>query len=237
MLLMKETVPFDWSRIWLGEEAPLTFLGEVLFRSVLMYLLILLTLRIMGKRGIKQLSLFEFSIILALGSAAGDPMFYEDVPIMHAVAVFAVILALYVLFNYWTEQSERVETWLEGKATCILEDGEINLSAFKSQKLTYREFFGEMRQYQVEHLGQVRKVYLESTGEISLYFFEESAIKAGLPIFPEVLAQARQEISLIGWYACKSCGHVQELQPTPKHACSKCQQELWLEACRTKRIT
>src|SRR5688500_14481435 len=131
MILMNEIVPFDWSRIWLGEEAPITFLGEVFLRSGLMYLLILLTLRVMGKRGIKQLSLFEFSIILALGSAAGDPMFYQDVPITHALVVFAVILSLYVLFNYWTEQSEQVETWLEGRAVCILEDGEINLSAFK----------------------------------------------------------------------------------------------------------
>jgi uncharacterized membrane protein YcaP (DUF421 family) len=191
----------------------------------------------MGKRGIKQLSMFEFSIILALGSAAGDPMFYADVPVTHALVVFAVILSLYVLFNFFTEQSERVETLLEGSPACILEDGEINLNAFKKQKLTYRELFGEMRQYQVEHLGQVRKVYLESTGEISLYFFEESAIKPGLPIFPEVLAQARRGILVTGWYACKSCGHVQELLPAPQHTCPKCQQDLWLEACRATRIS
>jgi len=174
---MKDTIPFDWSRIWFGEELPVTFLWEVLFRSIFMYLLILLTLRIMGKRGIKQLSMFEFSIILALGSAAGDPMFYEDVPITHVLVVFTVIISLYVLFNFLTEQSERFETFFEGRAVCILEDGEINLTAFKKQKLTYRELFGEMRQYQVEHLGQVRKVYLESTGEISLFFFEGIAIK------------------------------------------------------------
>lgn len=233
---MKDTIPFDWPRIWFG-EVPSTFLWEVLFRSILMYLLILLTLRIMGKRGIKQLSMFEFSIILALGSAAGDPMFYEDVPITHVLVVFTVIISLYVIFNFLTEQSERVETWLEGKAACILEDGEINLTAFKKQKLTYRELFGEMRQYQVEHLGQVRKVYLESTGEISLFFFEETAIKPGLPIFPEVLAQASTSIEKAGWYACKSCGHVQELQPGIKYSCAKCQQDLWLAACQAKRVS
>lgn len=233
---MQETVPFDWSRIWFGEDLPITFLWEVIFRSGFMYLLILFTLRIMGKRGIKQLSMFEFSIILALGSAAGDPMFYEDVPISHALIVFAVIISLYVAFNYLTEQSERVEKWFEGSAACILEDGEINLTAFKSQKLTYREFFGEMRQQQVEHLGQVRKVYLEATGEISIYFFEEATTKAGLPIFPEVLAQAGAPISTAGVYACKSCGHVEELQPIPKHNCTRCQQDLWLKACHVKRV-
>lgn len=41
-------------------------------------------LRLSGKRGIRQLSLFELAIILCLGSAAGDPMFTKDLPIAHA---------------------------------------------------------------------------------------------------------------------------------------------------------
>ncbi len=233
---MKENIPFDWSRIWFGEEWPLTFLGEVVLRSGLMYLLILLTLRIMGKRGIKQLSMFEFSIILALGSAAGDPMFYSDVPITHVFAVFAVILALYVLFNFLTEQNEHIEKWLEGSAACIVENGEISLKDFKKQKLTYSELFGEMRQHQVEHLGQVRKVYLEATGEISVFFFEDEAVKPGLPIFPEILAKAKPEIETPGWYACKSCGYVQKLSPGLKHNCPQCRHDLWLPASQAKRI-
>ncbi len=234
---MQDKAPFDWSRIWLGEDMPATFLWEVIFRTIVMYLLILVTLRIMGKRGIKQLSMFEFSIILALGSAAGDPMFYEDVPLTHSVVVFTIVISLYVFFNFLTEQHERVEKWFEGSAVCIIQDGEINLKAFKKQKLTYRELFGELRQYQVEHLGQVRKVYLESTGEISLFFLEEATIKPGLPIFPEVLAQANSKIEVAGWYACKHCGQVQELQPGAKYPCPKCRQDLWLKACTAPRIT
>ena len=234
---MKDTAPFDWPRIWFGEDMPISFLGEIVLQSIIMYVLILITLRVMGKRGIKQLSMFEFSIILALGSAAGDPMFYEDVPLTHGVVVFAVIIFLYLLFNFLTEQNDQIEKWFEGSAACILENGEINLSTFKEQKLTYMELFGEMRQHQVEHLGQVRKVYLEATGEISLFFFEAEATKPGLPIFPEILVQARPDINTIGWYACKSCGHVQHLNPGTKQQCPTCQHDLWLEACQAKRLT
>lgn len=234
---MKDVVPFDWPRILISDELPIGFLGEIAFRSLVMYVLILITLRIMGKRGIRQLSMFEFSIILALGSAAGDPMFYHDVPITHALVVFTVIILLYVFFNYLTEQQEQVEKWLEGAAICIVEEGEINLTSFKKQKLTYRELFGEIRQYQVEHLGQVKKVYLEATGELSVYFFEETAVKPGLPIFPEVLAQASTQIETAGEYACKSCGQVQQLPSGTNFPCSKCQHELWLKACTAKRIT
>lgn len=49
-----------------------------------MFTILLLTLKLAGKRGVKQLSIFETVIIIALGSAAGDPMFYEDVGIVPA---------------------------------------------------------------------------------------------------------------------------------------------------------
>ncbi len=234
---MQEIIPFDWTRIWMGEEAPATFLLEIAFRSFVMYLLILITLRITGKRGIKQLSMFEFSIILALGSAAGDPMFYNDVPLAHALVVFAVIIALYVFFNYLTEKNERIEKWFQGSSACVIDNGKINLQALKNQKLTYMELFGEIRQQQVEHLGQVRKGYLEPTGEISLFFFEAEAVQPGLPIFPEILASAHQIIVVAGWYACKSCGHVQKLNPSPENNCPECHHHLWLKACTAKRVS
>lgn len=98
--------------------------------------------------------------------------------------------------------------------------------AFNKQRLTYLELFGELRQQQVEHLGQVRKVYLEHTGEISLFFFNKEAVKPGLPIFPELLANAQQLIQTTGEYACKSCGHVQQLPPAEEHTCPECTNNL-----------
>lgn len=98
---MKEI--FEWNRL-LFNELPVVFLLEVIFRSSVMFIILLLTMKLAGKRGVKQLSIFETVIIIALGSAAGDPMFYEDVGIVPAIIVFAVIMILY-----------RAVTWLTGK--------------------------------------------------------------------------------------------------------------------------
>jgi uncharacterized membrane protein YcaP (DUF421 family) len=81
---------FEWNRLLLN-DLPLHFLLEVVFRSAIMFVILLLTLKLTGKRGVKQLSIFETVIIIALGSAAGDPMFYEDVGIIPAITVFSVI--------------------------------------------------------------------------------------------------------------------------------------------------
>ena len=62
-------------KILLGDE-DWYFIPEIMFRTLLMYLVVLIGLRVLGKRGVKQLSIFELVVIISLGSAAGDPMFY-----------------------------------------------------------------------------------------------------------------------------------------------------------------
>src|SRR5688572_25980177 len=99
---MKEI--FEWNRLFYN-NLPEIFILEVIFRSTVMFTILLLTLKLAGKRGVKQLSVFETVIIIALGSAAGDPMFYEDVGIIPAAMVFSVIIILY-----------RSVTWLTGKS-------------------------------------------------------------------------------------------------------------------------
>lgn len=233
---MDTVQPFDWHRIWFGDNFPVLFLVEIAFRSVFMYLLILGSLRITGKRGVKQLSLFELTIILGLGSASGDAMFYEDVPILHALVAFVVVILLYLLFNNLTERSKYFEKLLEGSSVCIIENGRINLKPFKAQNLTYAELFGEMRQQQVEHLGQVRKVYLEATGELSIFFNPDSEVKPGLPIFPEIYAAGFKEIPRPGQYACTTCANTLALGSTAK-ICPVCSAQFWVEACTATRIT
>ena len=78
---MKEPVqPFDWERIVI-HDFPWVYLGEVAFRTVFMFLVVLAALTVSGKREVRQLSIYELVLVIGLGSAAGDPMFYDDVPL------------------------------------------------------------------------------------------------------------------------------------------------------------
>ena len=113
---MKEI--FEWKRV-LFNDLPAYFLFEVIFRAAVMFTILLLTLKIAGKRGVRQLSIFETVIIIALGSAAGDPMFYEDVGIIPALVVFMVIISLYRLVTWLTGKSKRFESFIEGKRNVL----------------------------------------------------------------------------------------------------------------------
>jgi uncharacterized membrane protein YcaP (DUF421 family) len=235
MFLAASITPFDWNRILLSEDSPPLFLLEVVLRCVVTYLLVLGALRVTGRRGVRQLSIFELSIILALGSAAGDAMFYHDVAILHVVVVFVVVTALYSLFNRLTEKYPYFSDWLEGAPVLLVENGEIHMANFTKQNITQKEMFGELRQRQVEHLGQVRRVYIEATGNFSAFFYEDEDVRPGLPIYPEGLMQTPHQVEVAGLNACAQCGHVKELPAGPA-TCTVCQNDTWIATIDSKRV-
>ena len=225
---------FEWKRL-LFNDLPFEFLLEVLFRTVIMFIVVLLTLKFAGKRGVKQLSVFEIVIIISLGSAAGDPMFYEDVGLVPAILVFMIILFMYRLVTWLLGKSRRFENFIEGKVQCLIEDGQFSITTFEKEDYAQDEFFAELRAKSIEHLGQVRNAYIETNGTISTYFYEDEEVKFGLPIRPQLYAQKSKNIPKSGIYACTFCANVQKLEPTSA-SCTVCNRTEWVQAIKTTRI-
>ena len=177
------------------------FVAELIIRAALMFGMIIIFLRLTGNRGVRQLSIFELAILLSLGSIAGDPMFTEDLPLVHALVVMAVVIAMYRLITWLMMKYQAFEDLVEGKSLYIVEDGELVLEKIKLGKMSHDEFFAEMRQQGVEHLGQVRVGLLESDGKFSMLFFLGEATRYGLPLFPKA-CQAIHRTEPHTYYAC-----------------------------------
>lgn len=226
---------FDWERLMMGEELPHTFLLEVLFRSVIMFMILVFVLRLSGKRGIKQLSIFELAIIISLGSAAGDPMFYPEIGLLPAIAALLVVITLYKSITFIAGRVEKVQEFIEGKPLKLLEDGVIVYENFKNESLAYDELFSELRLKNVDQLGQVKKAFLETSGELSVFFYSDEEVKWGLPILPDVFSLIEKEILKEGVYACCHCGLVKTISPS-ELICPTCSKKSWIEASKNKRI-
>lgn len=224
---------FEWERL-LTNNHPFEFLFEVVFRSVIMFIVLLITLRFTGKRGVKQLSIFETVIIIALGSAAGDPMFYEDVGLIPAITVFIVIILLYRFVTMLTGKFKWFENLVEGKTECLIEEGKFSIASFEREGLAQDEFFSELRLRSIEHLGQVKNAYLETSGEVSIFFYEDKDVKYGLPILPQLFEKKSQAIPKAGFYSCTFCGHTQKVEAGKAH-CEICNKTEWVEAIKTLR--
>lgn len=227
---------FDWKQFLLGEES-WGFLAETALRSLVMFAIIVIGLRILGKRGVKQLSVFELVVIIGLGSAAGDPMFYKDVGLLPALVVFIVVISLYRLVMYVIGRNKKIEKLVEGEPVCLILDGKFTIANFKKETLAQDEFFAELRQQGVMHLGQVHLGIIETSGNISLFFYPDAEVKYGLPILPELFKHQLSSIDAEDQYACTFCGHTQPLKPAAEPVCPICKKQKWVRAIASKRVT
>lgn len=226
---------FDWHRI-LFEQLPFDFVAEVALRVLVAYALVFIFLKVAGRRGIRQLSVFELVVILILGSAAGDVTFYEDVPIVPVIAVFAVLLALYRLTTYLMNCHPDFENWVDGKPITLIRDGLYDIESLARLNVSENEFFMELRQRGAEHLGQVRLAILETDGQVSIFFYETEAVKSGLSVLPPEYRPDYLHAPMDGMYACNRCGCTQMLQAQEARSCSRCANASWSIALDTRPL-
>ncbi|HFP9403455.1 TPA: DUF421 domain-containing protein [Raoultella planticola] len=227
---------FDWHRMAL-DKVPVDFLAEVALRSVYTFVLVFIFLKITGRRGVRQMSLFEVLIILTLGSAAGDVAFYDDVPMLPVLVVFVTLALLYRLIMWLMGKSETLENLLEGKPIPVIEQGELAWKNLQAENMTEFEFFMELRINGVEQLGQVRLAILETNGQISLYYYADRYVKAGLSILPPPHNASFATIPRDDEYACVRCSAVLKLRAGDKQLCPRCANAEWSRASRAKRVT
>lgn len=225
----------DWMSIFIYDTT-WSFAAEIVIRTIIMFGLIILLLRCTGKRGIRQLTIFELTIILSLGSIAGDPMFTEDLPLIQAVLIMSIVLLLYRLCTWFTSKHKAFELLLEGKPTYIVENGLLVLGDVKKGRMSHDEFFTEMRKQGVRHLGQVHIGLLETDGEFSVLLFPHEQTRYGLPIFPKEF-EAAKELEDKKPYACMHCGYVEHISSL-NQACSRCHDHSigWTKALNTKIV-
>lgn len=226
--------PFDWQRMLL-DDFPLLFVAEVALRALFAFVAVFLFLKISGRRGIRQLSLFELVVILTLGSAAGDVSFYEDVPLLPVFTVFVTLLVLYRLTLWVMNRNERFASWMEGKPVTIIKDGLYELNSLERMNISSDEFFMELRQQGVEHLGQVRLGILETDGDVSLFFNDAESVCPGLSVLPPEHRPTYRRAPASNLYACTRCGYPLIIEEQHEAVCPRCENAQWSVALKTPR--
>ncbi len=158
---------FDLHRIVFG-DLPMAFFAELAVRSAFMFLFALTLLRLTGKRSLGQLSPFDFVIIIALGSAVGDPMLYEDVPVGHAIVVVVVVVALNTLISRVTQRHRTAEKLTDSTASILVRAGTVNEDALVREGLSIVELGEALRLNGVTRLDEVQLAVLEPSGAVSV---------------------------------------------------------------------
>lgn len=232
---------FDIIRIFFGNTT-WTDVAEIIFRTSVLFVFTFIMLRLVGHRGLGQLSLSEFVLIIGLGSAVGDPMFYFDIPLIHGMIVITVIVVYQVLLTTSTMKFPKLADMVDGRATRLVVDGMVDLDGLRMSRLTHQELFAELRQKDVTQLGEVQRAYLEQDGQISSFKFAEGEAKIGLPLLPthiEDLTTVRKGESVPHnhTFACQHCGYTRDWKSGENaDACPRCQQDVWVSVVTSETV-
>jgi uncharacterized membrane protein YcaP (DUF421 family) len=229
--LLETVVPFDWERIFLGDHSAL-FLLEIIFRVVVIWLWTASLLRWIGGRSIAQLSIVEFLLVIALGSAVGDSMFYPDVPLFHAMLVILVIVSMDKAVDAILRRWSNAKSLIDGQPVEVMRDGVIVCDGLNARKISTLELMELLRLDGIENLGAVRRAYLEPSGGLSLFLFDQPRL--GLPIVPPVELVESQNAAGDDQVCCRNCG---QIAASGVSNCSQCNNKDWTSAERTKKVS
>lgn len=131
------------------------------------FLLLLVVVRLMGKRAIGNLSPFDLVVALVIGSLAKD-IIYEKVPFAQgAVAIFTLGLVQY-LTSWLTFRSRRASRIIEGEPITVVKNGQFFRAGMKSERLTEDEIRAELRLKGIDDLGKVKLAQVENDGKLSV---------------------------------------------------------------------
>lgn len=203
------------------------FLLEVMLRCVIAFTVVLCALRLTGKRGVRQLSLFEVVIIITLGSAAGDVAFYKEVGILPVIVTIGSIVLLYRFITHLLLKSKKLSRMLEGEPVTIIKNGRFTSAVIENENLSFDEFFMELRLCGVEQLGQVRVAILEVNGDVSVFKNDPENIVPGLSLLPEDYKNTKVKILHDGLYSCTHCGYTEYLLANDMVCCRACGSNKW----------
>ncbi len=137
-------------------------------RSIIIYVIVLIVMRLMGKREIGQLQPFELVISIMIADLASIPMTDPGVPIFNGIVPILGLLAMHLVITVLNLKSVNIRKFTCGKPTILIYRGKIDEEAMKKERFTISELQERLRGKDVFNLGDVEYAILETNGEISV---------------------------------------------------------------------
>ena len=139
------------------------------YRTVLFYGVLILVVRLMGKRQIGQMEPSEFVVTMLVANLAAIPLEQMDFPIHTGLLPIGVVLVLEYLLSWASLKSIRIRKFLCGKPVILVENGNILQKSLKEVRINLDELTAMLRQKDVLDLKQVRYAILETNGNLSVF--------------------------------------------------------------------
>ncbi|MBU8879526.1 DUF421 domain-containing protein [Bacillus sp. FJAT-29790] len=166
----------------------------ITFRTVAIYVVILLIFRAMGKKELGQLSVVDLVVSIMLAEMAvlavenpKDPFFRHMLPML-------ILMIIQIVLAYVTLKSKKFRNLLDGEPIIIINKGKIDENAMRKHRYNFDDLLLQLRGKDIRNITDVEFAILETTGELSVLKKEKK--KTGTMTIPLILDGVIQEASL-----------------------------------------
>jgi len=138
-------------------------------RTIILYLILIVVIRLMGKRQIGQMEPAEFVVTMLVANLAAIPMQDGGIPIFSGVVPILTVLGVELVLSAVSLKSSKVRKLLCGKPVILIENGNILQQNLKKTRITLDELTGHLREKDVLDIQAVQYAILETNGNLSVF--------------------------------------------------------------------
>ena len=138
-------------------------------RTIILYLILILVIRLMGKRQIGQMEPAEFVVTMLVANLAAIPMQDGGIPIFSGVVPILTVLGVELVLSAVSLKSSKIRKLLCGKPVILIENGKILQQNLKKTRITLDELSGHLREKDVLDIQTVQYAILETNGNLSVF--------------------------------------------------------------------
>ena len=138
------------------------------FRAIILYIVVLIVMRLMGKREIGQLQPFELAISIMIADLASIPMTEIGIPIFNGIVPILGLLLMHLIISVINIKSLKAREVICGKPSILIYRGKINEKALVKERFTINELEERLRGNNVVNLGDVEYAILETSGQVTV---------------------------------------------------------------------
>ena len=160
---------------------------NIFIRVLILYILVLIIMRLMGKRELGQMQPFELVIAIMIADLAAVPMGDTGIPISNGIIPILALLLIQLIISLINLKSIKGRSIICGIPSILIYRGRINEKIMKKEKFTINELQERLRQSNVFNIGDVEYAILETSGQVTVIQKPEkrNSIPEDFGILPE----------------------------------------------------
>jgi uncharacterized membrane protein YcaP (DUF421 family) len=133
-----------------------------------LYIIVLIVMRLMGKREIGQMQPFELAISIMIADLASIPMSETGIPISNGIIPILGLLVMHLIISMLNIKSTRAREIICGKPSILIFRGKIDQKVLKRERFTINELEERLRNNNIFNIGDVEYAILETSGQVTV---------------------------------------------------------------------